>query len=339
MTSFPRKIKTVIITGPTGAIGIALCQLLVREGVNVYAVCRPDSPRQRALPVSSHLHLTSCDMADYGSLPNRIGTPADAFFHLAWAGTTGEGRNDMLLQTGNIRSTIAAVHAASELGCQVFLGAGSQAEYGRVEGALKPDTPCNPETGYGMAKFCAGRMSRAECQRSGTAHIWVRILSVYGPGDGGGSMIMSTIRSLLAKQKPSLTAGAQMWDYLYVSDAAEALYRAALYGHDGAVYPLGSGTAMPLRSYVEILRDVIDPSLPLGFGEVPYSPTQVMYLQADISELTAHTGFLPKVDFPTGIRTTIQGLSISSRQKKYGRLPSAIRLEEDSSITMEKQHE
>jgi len=277
-------------------------------------------------------------MADYSFLLNQIGTPADAFFHLAWAGTTGEGRDDMLLQTANIRSTIEAVYAASELGCQVFLGTGSQAEYGRVEGVLKSDTPCNPENGYGMAKLCAGRMSRAECQRLGTAHIWMRVLSVYGPGDGDGSMIMSTIRSLLARQKPNLTAGTQMWDYLYSSDAAEALYRTALYGHDGAIYPLGSGTAMPLGNYVEILRDAIDPSLPLGFGELPYSPLQVMYLQADISELTAHTGFFPKVDFPTGIRTTIQWLSGSSRQKGYGKLSSTACLEGDNKITMEEQH-
>lgn len=305
MSVFPRKLKTAIITGPTGAIGSALCRRLLDAGVLAYAVCRPDSSRRDVVPVSGNLHLIPCEMAGYSSLPERIGTSIDAFFHLAWSGTAGESRNDVMLQSTNIRSTIAAVHAASELGCQVFLGAGSQAEYGRVEGALKPDTPCNPENGYGMAKLCAGHMSRLECQRLGMAHIWTRILSVYGPGDGAESMVMRTIRKLLAKQRPNLTGGAQVWDYLYAADAAEALYRAALYGHDGAIYPLGSGTAMPLRNYVEMLRDAIDPALPLGFGEAPYSPTQVMHLQADIRELTEHTGFVPKVDFSTGIRETV----------------------------------
>ena len=305
MTDYPRKLRTVAVTGPTGAIGILLCQRLLNADVHVYTICRPNSSRRNALPVSSNIQMIFCDAANYSTLSDKIGTPIDAFFHLAWAGTAGKSRNNMMLQSTNIRGTIAAVRAASELGCQVFLGAGSQAEYGRVEGDLKPDTPCNPENGYGMAKLCAGQMSRLECQRLGMAHIWMRILSVYGPGDGAGSMIMSTIRKLLAKQRPSLTAGAQVWDYLYAADAAEALYRAALYGHDGAIYPLGSGTAMPLRNYVEMLRDAIDPALPLGFGEVPYSPTQVMHLQADISELTEHTGFVPKVDFSTGIRETV----------------------------------
>lgn len=70
-----------------------------------------------------------------------------------------------------------------------FVGAGSQAEYGRVNHALTPDTPCFPENGYGMAKLCAGQMSRVECEKLGLVHIWPRILSVYGPYDGKNAMI------------------------------------------------------------------------------------------------------------------------------------------------------
>ena len=38
-----RNIQTAVVTGPTGAIGIALCEKLLRENVTVYAVCRPGS--------------------------------------------------------------------------------------------------------------------------------------------------------------------------------------------------------------------------------------------------------------------------------------------------------
>jgi len=55
--------------------------------------------------------------------------------------------------------------------------------------------------------------------------VWPRILSVYGPYDGEYAMIPQVIHKLLAEEKPSLTAGAQFWDYLYADDAAEALYR------------------------------------------------------------------------------------------------------------------
>ena len=73
----------------------------------------------------------------------------------------------------------------------------------------------------------------------------------------------------------------------------------ACHGRSGAVYPVGSGTARPLRDYIETLRDAIDPALPLGLGKIPYGPQQVMFLQADI------THFAPRTAFADGIRATI----------------------------------
>lgn len=301
-----RNIQTAVVTGPTGAIGISLCEKLLRENVTVYAVCRPGSSRIKDLPKAAALHVVECDAKELATLPQKMeGVSVDAFFHFAWAHTIGQGRNDMPAQIENIQSTIDAVRAAKALGCQVFLGAGSQAEYGRVEGLLKSDTPAFPENGYGMAKLCAGQMSRVEAKALDIDHVWVRILSVYGPHDGPMTMISGTIRKLLAGERPALTAGIQRWDYLYAGDAADAFYLAACHGRNGAVYPLGSGQAMPLKDYIIQMRDAIDPALPLGLGEVPYGPLQVMHLQADISALQADTGFAPKTPFAEGIRRTM----------------------------------
>ena len=301
-----RNIQTAVVTGPTGAIGIALCEKLLRENVTVYAVCRPGSSRIKDLPKAAALHVVECDAKELATLPQKMeGVSVDAFFHFAWAHTIGQGRNDMPAQIENIQSTIDAVHAAKALGCQVFLGAGSQAEYGRVEGLLKSDTPAFPENGYGMAKLCAGQMSRVEAKALDIDHVWVRILSVYGPHDGPMTMISGTIRKLLAGERPALTAGIQRWDYLYAGDAADAFYLAACHGRNGAVYPLGSGQAMPLKDYIIQMRDAINPALPLGLGEVPYGPLQVMHLQAEISALQADTGFAPKTPFAEGIRRTM----------------------------------
>lgn len=305
MQKIQRNVNSAIITGPTGGIGRALCCCLADQGITVYAVCRPGSSRAAALPKHKSIIQVECDVSELAKLPEKISGGADVFYHFAWAHTIGPGRNDMPAQIQNIRYTIDAVQAAAQLGCKVFIGAGSQAEYGRVEGVLKPETPCFPENGYGMAKLCAGHMSRVECQKLGVDHIWTRILSVYGPGDGAETMISGVIRKLQAGEKPSLTAGVQQWDYLYSEDAANAFYRLARYGINGKTYVLGSGTAKPLKEYIEQLRDAIDPSLPLGLGEIPYGPLQVMHLEADISQLTADTGFLPQVSFEDGIRTTI----------------------------------
>ena len=136
-----RNIKTVIVTGPTGAVGTALCSRLLQAGCTVVAVCRPGSPRAVALPKDANLYVVACDAANLADLPQCMaaaGLPvqADAFFHLAWAHTIGAGRNDMPAQIENIRYTIDAVRTAAAMGCRVFVGTGSQAEYGRVDGVL-----------------------------------------------------------------------------------------------------------------------------------------------------------------------------------------------------------
>jgi len=85
-------------------------------------------------------------------------------------------------------------------------------------------------------------------------------------------------------------------------------------GHNGKVYCIGGGKAHPLKEYIMEIRDQIDPDAELGFGEIPYGAKQVMYLCADISELTQDTGFQPQTDFKSGIAETIQWMRSEWRQ-------------------------
>lgn len=294
--------SSAVITGPTGAIGVALCKLLIENGIKVFAVCRPESKRIKNLP--HNVNVVECDLSELSFLKNKIKAPVDAFFHFGWANTVGAGRNDMFSQNLNVKYALDAVHAAKELGCKLFIGSGSQAEYGRVTGIITPSTPCFPENGYGMAKLCAGQMCRTECEKLGIDFIWTRILSVYGPYDGNAAMIISVIKQLLDGNKPALTSGEQMWDYLYSGDAARALYLLAQKGISGKTYVLAAGKSRKLKEYVEILRDSIDRSLPLGFGEIDIK--NPVSLEADISDLTEDTGFVPQTDFQTGILKTIE---------------------------------
>lgn len=298
--------KNVIITGATGAIGRALVDYLTMHKVNILLIIRPESKRIQGLEHYANVTMIECDLSNIASLQSKITQQHDTFFHFAWAGTYGESRDDMYLQLENIRSTLAAVELAKACGCSTFLGAGSQAEYGRVEQIkIAPTTPTNPETGYGIAKLCAGHMSRQLCKEKGIRHIWTRILSIYGPYDAAYTMIMSGIRDMLNGTELQCTKGEQMWDYLYSKDAAKALFLAAEKGRDQAVYCIGSGQVRPLREYIEDMRNCINKTLPIGFGAVPYGKKQVMYLCADIAALCKDTGFVPEYSFKTGIEETV----------------------------------
>lgn len=299
--------KRVILTGGTGMLGLALIRLLIQKQIEVLVIIRPDSKRRTAIPESRYVKVLACDLSDLSTLKTSLTKQYDTFFHFGWDGTYGGARNDMYLQNQNVKATLDAVELAKAAGCSCFLGAGSQAEYGRVDaGKLGPDTPVHPETGYGIGKLCAGQMSRILCQQEGMRHIWVRILSTYGPGDGLHTMVMSGIIKLLNRERPQYTKGEQMWDYLYCDDAARAFYLAAERGKDGAVYCIGSGQVRPLAEYITIIRDTIDKRLEIGLGELPYYDKQVMYLCADIENLRADTGFQPEIPFEEGIRRTVE---------------------------------
>lgn len=297
--------KRVVITGPTGAIGVALINELIHRNIEIYAVCRPESKRIINIPQDSHVKIVNCDLNQLEKLSEKIKENCDVFYHFGWDGTFGDSRNNIHGQLKNIQYTLDAVETANKLGCRKFIGAGSQAEYGRVEGRIKPSTPTFPENGYGIAKLCAGQMSRILCEQKQMEHIWTRILSIYGPFDGKNTMIMSVIGKLLNGEKPELTRGEQQWDYLYAKDAGYAMYLLGEKGISGKTYCIGSGKTLPLAQYVRQLRDHISTELPLGFGEIEYAPKQVMNLCADISELTADTGFKPRYSFEEGIKETI----------------------------------
>lgn len=312
--------RRIVITGATGAIGMAMIGLCIRKGVEALILCRKDSARAGRIPVHPLIRVRYCDLSQMRDWKPEEQESYDIFYHFAWAGTTGTARNDMYLQNKNVEYTLDAIRLAGHLGCHTFIGAGSQAEYGRVEGKLNENTPVRPENGYGIAKLCAGLMSREECRSLGMRHIWTRILSVYGPYDGENSVIMSSIQKLLRGEEPELTAGDQIWDYLYSEDAARAFLALGEKGRDGAVYCIGSGEARPLKEYLYLLRDAVDPALPLGLGKRPYGGKQIMYLSADISRLKEDTGFAPEVSFEDGIRRTVEwGKSFFNSPKVSGR--------------------
>lgn len=297
--------RRAIITGATGAIGTALVQELVDHDVEVLVICRENSKRNDRIPKHPLVEKCFCDLNMLAELDNTTGKSYDVFYHLAWEGTIGTERNDMYLQNRNVKNSLDAVGVAKRFGCHTFIGAGSQAEYGRVEGLLTPDTPAFPENGYGIAKLCSGFMTRELAHQMGLKHIWVRILSVYGPNDGEQTLISTLLRNLRSGISPQCTGGEQKWDYLYSKDAANAFYLIGNKGIDGKTYVLGSGRVTLLRDYIEKACEIASDGIQADFGAVPYAPKQVMFLGADISELQKDTGFKPEYTFEEGIRETI----------------------------------
>ena len=298
--------KRVIITGPTGTIGVALTDILTKSDCEVYAICRPNSSNIKNLKNRENLHVIECDISNLLDLKSKLSGRFDAFYHFAWNGTFGDARNEVDLQFSNVKYTLDAVNLAKSLNCKVFVGAGSQAEYGHFFEPADENTCTKPFTLYGAAKLSAGQMSRVYAQNLDLKHIWVRIFSVFGPCDGSRTLVSYVINELKSGKSPGLTPGEQVWDYLYSYDAADAMIKVAEKGKDGAVYCLGSGQKKQLKEYIQGIADVVNPSVSLTFGLKPYSESQVMFLSANISALKNDTDFAPKYEFKQAIKEIIE---------------------------------
>lgn len=289
-------------------IGAALIKECIKKGIEVYAVLRASSGKKMRLPESEKLHIVDCSLEELEALPQKITEKCDTFYHIAW-GNTGENRNSSTeLQSRNIAYTLAAVKTAYALGCRRFIGAGSQAEYGPMDvDKISPDSPVNPTTPYGAAKLASGQLARMLCKELGMECIWPRIFSVYGIYEKETTMVASGLRKMLAGEKTSFTPALQRWDYLFSADAGRAYYLIGEKGKDGAVYCVGSGKAALLKDYIEIMAELTGAE-ETGIGARPYPEGAVMNLCADISSLTADTGFVPEYTFREGIRETITWL-------------------------------
>lgn len=99
-----------------------------------------------------------------------------------------------------------------------------------------------------------------------------------------------------------------MWDFLYVAEVARALRFVAEKGKSGKVYGIGSGEYHPLLDYISRIRDLIDPNLELGIGELPMMSKQTFSSCVNTYDLRKDTGYLPNISFETGIRRTINYL-------------------------------
>ena len=136
-------------------------------------------------------------------------------------------------------------------------------------------------------------------------YIWFRLLATYGPADSSTNMIPSVIQTLLKGKSPAMTRGEQKWDYLFVEDAAEAISLAGIHPSLDGIFNLGYGKAYTVRTIAERIRDLMDPSLPLGLGMIPYAEGKPMHLEADVSRIQTALHWKPRTNLDKGLPVTV----------------------------------
>jgi nucleoside-diphosphate-sugar epimerase len=291
----------LLITGAGGFVGAETVRLALSAGHRVTALVRSSKAARLSL-ASDHLEIVSADLSETDKITDIIQrTRPDVVIHSAWEGVGGPKR-DSDIQLDNIRTSIALADAAITMGVSKFIGIGSQAEYGRYDRRINETDLPNPSMIYGAAKLAACHLIRQRCDVAQTGFAWMRLFSVYGPGDNPNWLIPSALTELEAGRAPKLTAGTQKWDYLHIHDVASAILAVATTDGATGVFNLSSGIATPVRDIIEALRDNVAPEIALRFGEIEFGPSQIMHLEGDNSRLIAATGWQPSIALFDGLK-------------------------------------
>jgi len=282
-----------IITGGSSFIGVALSELLISMGHEVFIVCRNSTKTIDKIPQSNLLKIIFYeDISDIKSIVNFI-DDADVFIHLAWAGTSHEGRNDRHLQEENIHYSLEAIHIAKKLGCKLFVESGSQAEYGYTTDLITEESPCHPENEYGKAKLEFGGLATELCGELGLKYIHLRIISIYGDTDHLWTLVMSSIKKMLNNEDIELSDCTQKWNFVYIKDAVKQMYSVCKYAlanpdFKAEVYHIGSDDTRPLIEFIQEMYELTNSHSRLLFGA--YKPANVVSLNPSMNKTKIATG-------------------------------------------------
>ena len=295
--------KKVLVTGASGFIGSALVEELIRHDIEVIAVVRNSDSNFDV--VSNKITRIDCELSGISNLPNTItGRDVDVFYHLAWAGSSGDSRADYDLQLRNVAYLCDAAIVAKTMGCGKFVATGSISEN------IAKSFPANqtPVTTmhYGVAKNTAAAMLDITCQNIKIPYVWAQLSNVYGLNNQTSNIMSYALSNLFQGRRAQFGSGTQYYDLVSVYDVASALYLLGAHANSKNSYFIGSGEPRPLKEYLlEIGKAMGDESL-IGIGERPDDGLRFSENWFDISDLKNDTGFSTSASFEDNIRGIIQ---------------------------------
>lgn len=297
--------KKVVVTGANGFVGSQVVKTLIAEDIYVLALDLPG--HNENIPDSPLVQFVGIDIFDLANNTSIFdGEGFDTFYHFAWVGSAGAARTDCELQMKNALCTVECIRLAKKVGCTRFICAGSIMEKEVMAAVWSQGNRPGMGYVYGMGKLTAHCMSKSVAAAEGIDLIWAIITNAYGEGEVSPRFINTTIRKILHKEPLQFTAATQNYDFIHVCDVARAFLLLGEHGKAFCEYVIGSGSARPLRAFIEEMKDNLAPEVELIFGDIPFTGINMPVEDFDTTPLREDCGFIPSIDFSTGVRRTME---------------------------------
>ena len=232
----------IAVTGGAGRVGEVVCARAAARGHTAIAV---DSNLQRLLQVGSGVELRRADVCVLGQVTAAL-DGAESVIHLA-AITHPRWDSAPEVYGRNTSMTMNVFEAARLLGIGCVAQASSESTLGftfayRRHGPewypVTEGHPLRPQDGYGLSKLAAEEIARTYQRRCGIDSVSFRFCRI---------VYADAWQQIVAPMRAKTGTGArQLWSYIAVEDAADALLAAVESAPEGAhaVYATAPDTYM-----------------------------------------------------------------------------------------------
>ncbi|MFN0116258.1 MAG: dTDP-glucose 4,6-dehydratase [Paracoccaceae bacterium] len=317
----------LLVTGGAGFIGSAVVRLAVGRGLSVvnldkltYAGSLSNVAPVSQSPLYAFERADICDRAAVDDILARH--RPDAIMHLA-----AESHVDRSIDGPGafIRTNITGTYTLLEA-ARAFWTAQGRPEAFRfhhistdeVFGSLGPtgkfteDTPYDPRSPYSASKAASDHLVRAWHETYGLPAVLTNCSNNYGPYHFPEKLIPVVILKALAGAPiPVYGAGANIRDWLYVEDHADALLTVLTKGANGRSYNIGGENEATNLDLVRKLCAILDDKRP---GNRPYAeqiafvadrPGHDFRYAIDPARIRDELGWRPSVTLDQGLARTV----------------------------------